>query len=155
MTTNADPQDPLPEASWLWRRVLVFLGELSRVLFVAFTLYAIYSLAIGKDQTRESIEGLYNLAWWVLAFSALDRVLYLVAPTAEQLVRLIQSARMYTAGVQTAEHMKKDAEGNIDIAKTVGQPPAPPLPTEGVAPPAETEAPVEEQLRKRETEILE
>ena len=155
MSTNTDPQDPLPEASWLWRRVLVFLGEVSRVGFVAFTLYAIYSLAIGRQQTRESIEGLYHLAWWVLAFSALDRVLYLVAPTAEQLVRLIQSARMYTAGVQTAEHRKEDADGTVETAKTVGQPPAPPLPTEGIAPAPEEEAPVEEQTRKRETEILE
>lgn len=86
--TDPNPQTllPLAEARWLWRRLYVFAVSL-----------ALWRL-LGSVIDRTAPEALPRVASGLMALLALTLVLYLVAPTAQQLVALLASLRLRLAG---------------------------------------------------------
>ncbi len=82
-----DPNDAsLAEGRWLWRRLFVFLSSL-----------ALWTL-VHRAVERAPVEALPGLVERVLMLIALMTVLYLVAPTAQQLVALSVRFRIGTGG---------------------------------------------------------
>lgn len=73
---------PLAEGRWLWRRIYVFA--------VSFGLWLLLAAAV-RSATPE---GLVPLAQGLIGLQALLLVLYLVAPTAQQLVELLANLRL-------------------------------------------------------------
>ncbi len=82
-----DPNDAsLAEGRWLWRRLFVFLTSL-----------ALWTL-VHRAVERAPVEALPGLVERLLMLIALMTVLYLVAPTAQQLVALSVRFRIGTGG---------------------------------------------------------
>jgi hypothetical protein len=122
---KVDPQNPLPEPSFFWRRVIALAVTGTTLLLTWHNLEALHDL-------RDSA-GLLNLSKWVLSFAALVLTYYFVAPSAAELTALIQSAKIIR-GSQALAAMPVSPEN----------PPAQPLlPTQGSsATPAPLLAPV-------------
>lgn len=83
--SETDPV-PMAEGRWLWRRVYVFA--------VSFGVWLLLERAV----TRTSVDGLPRLAEALMALQALTLVLYLVAPTAQQIVGLLANLRLRLGG---------------------------------------------------------
>lgn len=79
---------PLAEARWLWRRLYVFAAS--------FALWR--SLSEVVDRTEPA--ALPAVASGLMSLLALMLVLYLVAPTAQQLVALMADLRLRLGGVK-------------------------------------------------------
>ena len=158
----SDPQDPLPEANWLWRRVFTFA-----VLIAAFVIAV--GLAIAVNRIVGNIVGridsmdarnvaqitvvalnvilkMFTLMFYVVLANML---LYIVAPSAEQITKMLQTARLLRAGVQIASRAKAETpDGQKEETQaTVGLPPQP------VVPPAVAEP--EATSKGKTTEIME
>lgn len=95
-----DPQDPLPESKWLFRRILMFGFA---TLFVAAIVWT--TILIGKiafNQPDASVEAIKQLTKIVLALGFINgllMVLYLVAPSGEQVAKMLAMAAAMRDGV--------------------------------------------------------
>ncbi len=76
---------PLAEARWLWRRVYVFAAS--------FALWRLLSAVVQRTEPSP----LPAVASGLMSVLALTLVLYLVAPTAQQLVELLANLRLRLA----------------------------------------------------------
>lgn len=78
---------PLPESNFRWRRIFAYAIS---VALLGFTGWIIYSLT---DQRRlaDTAFWILLLLWWVVTY-------YMIAPSAEQIARIIQSARIAMFG---------------------------------------------------------
>jgi hypothetical protein len=146
----SDPQDPLPEANWLWRRVFTFA-----VLIAAFVIAAGLAVAINRIVGNivgriDSMDARNVAQITVVAINAIlkmftlmfyvvlaNMLLYIVAPSAEQITKMLQTARLLRAGVQIASRAKAETpEGQREETQaTIGLPPQP------VVPPAAADTP--------------
>ena len=81
-TLTQGPTTPLAEGRWLWRRIYVFGVSFGHWLLLA---------AAVRSATPE---GLVPLARGLIGLQALLLVLYLVAPTAQQLIELLANLRL-------------------------------------------------------------
>jgi hypothetical protein len=86
--SNPQPPPPLAEAKWLWRRLYVFAAS--------FALWR--SLSAVVDRTEP--DALPAVASGLMSLLALTLVLYLVAPTAQQLVALLADLRLRIGGAK-------------------------------------------------------
>lgn len=77
---------PLAEGRWLWRRLYVFVGSAGLWLLLARTVEAAPPQAV------------LPLARGLMGLLALVLALYLVAPTAQQLVELTANLRLRLEG---------------------------------------------------------
>lgn len=127
-TVRVDVQDPLPETSWLWRRIYVFTFSM---ISVAFILYGLESLHGLRDA-----EAVYRITRYMIAIHAMLILFYMVAPSAEQIVKLIQAARIIRSGVPVSRSavVETPEEGRTEVSSTTGisghprdrdEPPAP------------------------------
>lgn len=82
MTT--DPQDPLPEQSFFYRRVFSYVIAVSLLGLIAFVVWRID----GADQLREIALYLCLLLFVVVTY-------YMVAPSAEHVVKMIQLGKLW------------------------------------------------------------
>lgn len=82
--TEPTPQ-PLAEARWLWRRLYVFVAS--------FALWRLLSAVVQRTEPS----ALPAVASGLMSVLALTLVLYLVAPTAQQLVELLANLRLRLA----------------------------------------------------------
>ena len=73
---------PLAEARWLWRRLYVFLAT-----------FGLWNL-LGDAIARTEPQALPRLAAGLMTLLGLTLVLYLVAPTAQQLIALLAQLRV-------------------------------------------------------------
>lgn len=154
ITALSDPQDPLPEANWLWRRVFTFavLGIAFGILIgLGWATNRIVGNIVGRIDTMDArnvaqitvvalnvILTMFKLMFYVVMFNML---LYIVAPSAEQITKMIQTARLLRGGVQIASRARYDRpDHSEETSATIGLPPQP------VAPPvAEPEATSDEE----------
>ena len=86
---DSHPQPPTPalaEAKWLWRRLYVFAAS--------FALWLSLSEVVDRTEPR----ALPAVASGLMSLLALTLVLYLVAPTAQQLVALLADLRLRLGG---------------------------------------------------------
>lgn len=126
-----DLQDPLPESSWFWRRVFVF-SVTAAVLWMLWG--AITQLAnVALVEPRLGVPALLSLCKWIIAFTGMMVTYYMVAPSAEQLTKMVKTASLLKSGVQVAGYRAETPEGHVEEARTVGVPPAPPIPGAGEA----------------------
>ena len=72
----------LPESGWVWRRAIVWA--------VTFGLWGLLALAISRAPTA----AMEAIAAGLMKLLALVLVLYLVAPSAQQLVELLAALRL-------------------------------------------------------------
>jgi len=83
---STPPDQPLAEARWLWRRLY------------AFTVSAGLWLLLMRTLARMPAERLPRVADGLMGLLALILVLYLVAPTAQQLATLVANMRFRALG---------------------------------------------------------
>lgn len=81
-----DPQDPLPEAKFTYRRIFSYSVSLALLAILAFIVWRMDD----SDALRQLALYLCVLLFFVITY-------YMVAPSAEQIVKLIQSARVLIA----------------------------------------------------------
>ncbi|WGM30407.1 hypothetical protein [Brevundimonas sp. NIBR11] len=88
--TDDNPQTPPPlaEAKWLWRRLYVFAAS--------FALWRTLSAIVDRTQPV----ALPAVASGLMSLLALTLVLYLVAPTAQQLAALLADLRLRLGGLK-------------------------------------------------------
>ncbi len=77
---------PLAEGRWLWRRLYVFAASLA--------LWRLLAAVVDRTDPTQ----LPRVASGLMALLALILVLYLVAPSAQQLVALLANLRLRLAG---------------------------------------------------------
>lgn len=80
--SDARPAIPLAEGRWLWRRLYVFA--------VSLALWRMLASVI----ERAPAEAMARIASGLMGLLALTLVLYLVAPTAQQLIALLATVRL-------------------------------------------------------------
>lgn len=147
----ADPQDPLPEASWLWRRVFTFCAlavSFAVIVGLGYAVNRIVGNVVGRMDSMDArnvaqitiialgvIENMFKMMFYVVMLTI---TYYMVAPSAEQIVKVIQTAGLLKSGVQIASRARfEGADGQKeDTQGTIGLPPQP------VVPPAPESAPV-------------
>lgn len=109
-----DAQDPLPESNWLWRRVLTFTAIIIVFLIMVGLGYAVHRIVgaviekidtISPEAVREItvraldvIEKMFGDMFWSLLVVV---TYYMVAPSAEQIVKMISAVSLLKGGVQT------------------------------------------------------
>ena len=87
MTEPESPRpESLPEARWLWRRLYVF----------AFS-FGVW-LLLARAVMRASTDSLPRLTEGLMLLQALTVVLYLVAPTMQQIAGLVAHLRLRLGG---------------------------------------------------------
>jgi hypothetical protein len=130
-----DVQDPLPEANWLWRRVFTFCVT-AAILWMLWG--GITRLGVAALSTPTlGIAALLTLCKWMISFNILMVTYYMVAPSAEQMTKMIKTASLLRSGVQFAGRSTIETPGTKkEAASTAGLPPAPPIPGPGEAKPA-------------------
>jgi hypothetical protein len=146
----ADPQDPLPESNWVWRRVFVFLFGGLAIGGVALVLLMIWgigeetlkivarlggirdvrALDSALDVVAESIKSLASLGFWLIILVMVDRILYLIAPSAEQAAKMMATVSAWKAGISTTSTARATAPdgSTAEATKTAGPAAAPPAP---------------------------
>lgn len=151
----ADPQDPLPEANWLWRRVFTFVALAAcfvLLMWLGYSIGRIVSNVVGRIDTMDSatvgkitiaalntILTMFRLLFWIVIVVT---TYYMVAPSAEQITKMIQTAGLLKHGIQIASRAKFEGpDGQREETQaTVGQPPQPVVPPES-APTGANQAP--------------
>lgn len=116
--TRVDVQDPLPENNWLWRRTYVFVFSLLSTAAIWFGLEALNGL--------QDAASIFLLTRWMIWVHLTLIVFYMLAPSAEQIVKVIQTARLLKSGVTISRSATvDDAQGRTEVQTTAGTP-APP-----------------------------
>lgn len=80
----SDQQDPLPESSWKHRRWFSFGVTIACLVGVGWIIHKLVEAA-----------HLAGVAYGLIALAALLATYYLIAPSAEHVVKLIQTARIF------------------------------------------------------------
>lgn len=133
---RVDVQDPLPETSWLWRRIYVFTFSMISVAFIMYGLQSLYQM--------QDIESVYRITRYMIAIHAMLILFYMVAPSAEQIVKLIQASRIIQSGVPMSRSAVAETPegGRTAVVTTSGVVAAPeaPIPVPAPSPAAEVDA---------------
>lgn len=111
--TNAvrlDPQDPLPESNWIPRRWFAFLGGAALLI--------LFGYAIKNHEP--------GFAWPLAVVVSLLVICYLIAPSAEQFGKIVQTAAALRAGV--AFHSSTTASAGDASATSTAAAVPPPVP---------------------------
>lgn len=81
-----DPQNPLPEPSFMWRRWLAYLVVIVTLALTWHAAEALHDLGAS--------EHLLTLSKWSIGFASLIATFYYVAPSAAELATIIQSSKI-------------------------------------------------------------
>lgn len=117
---RVDVQDPLPETNWFWRRVYTFALSL---ISVALIWYGFESL-----NAMRNADHVYRLARYMIGVHVMLITYYMLAPSAEQMVKLIQLARLLRSGVPITRSavVEMPQGGRTEVTTTAGAPDNPP-----------------------------
>lgn len=153
----SDAQDPLPESNWLWRRVLTFLAIIVIFAIMAGLGYAVHRIVGGVIQRIDGMTATEVAAITIKALSVIEKMFgwmywallvvvtyYMVAPSAEQIAKMIGAVSLLKGGVKTASHTLIDTDrGVVERSTAAGRPEIPDLPAaqrDSEAPAPETPA---------------
>lgn len=131
-----DLQDPLPESNWLWRRVFVFTVTACVMWMMEGAISRLGASAMLRPEL--GIPALLSLCQWLLSMFGLVVTYYMIAPSAEQIVKMMKTAALLRSGVQVAgTQVIRTTDATTETVQTVGLPPVPPAPPVGAetAPP--------------------
>lgn len=101
-----DPQNPLPEPSFFWRRVIACSVAAFALVMAWWTAGRLYEL---QDAQR-----LYDLTRLVLMGAGLILTYYFVAPSAAELTSMIQTARLQRQAVTAAATAAESVQNRPD-----------------------------------------
>jgi hypothetical protein len=152
-TVLVDPQDPLPESNWLWRRVFVFAvtGILLAMLWIKIDIVG--DVALKGSET--AIAGLIAILKLMVYLVGLSMLLYIAGASMEQITKLIQTGSLFRRGFSTQTVQRAiAADGSIAEAHatsgiTTPMAPPPPIPPLPAPPPPPASQPVEEDVAPR------
>lgn len=126
--SEMDIQDPLPESNWLWRRVFCFAVTAVLLFFMWGAVDRIGKVASALPAA--GIPALVTFSKWTISFAGLVVTYYLLAPSAEQMTKMLKTASLLKSGVQMASRAVH-RPGKTETTTTVGKPPVAPPPPEG------------------------
>lgn len=110
---RADLQDPLPEPNWLWRRSYTFALSLISLGFVWYGAEAMFLM--------KRPEELFAITRYMIGILAFLILCYMVAPSAEQITKLVQASKIIQSGVPMSRTAEAETdEGKTKITATVG-----------------------------------
>jgi hypothetical protein len=115
---SVETHDPLPEANWFWRRVFSFL-------FVSLMIAGMWWIGSMIDELAPhnpnlAIEKLYDAFRYAVLLTFVSVTYYMVAPSAEQVTRMWQTAALFKNGVvSSVTQVAKGADGSTASATTV------------------------------------
>lgn len=158
--TTVDPQDPLPESNWTWRRWFIIGICIFGIIGIAVALTMLFHLgnetlglvrriavlrdAKALDNALNSIDGvviaIYKLGMGCIYLLGFAMLLYLVAPSAEQIAKMFATLSAWKGGISTASFSKatgpdgSTAEAGKSAGPAVAQPTAPAAPAPASAP---------------------
>lgn len=116
---GADLQDPLPESNWFWRRLLFLTAALAHAGAYAFILWKVGQL--GSKVPGEAIAALVQLGLFVTILICVDRVLYTLAPSGEQLIKMMNVVSLLKGGVSLFSRAEaRTAEGTATSTVSAG-----------------------------------
>lgn len=118
-----DAQDPLPESNFFWRRLFSFVFMAVLLAFIWFFVDTIGDVARLRSET--AIAGLVSIVKWLVVLLGMALMFYMLAPSAEQLARIIQTAKSWRSGVPIT--------GTPPLTN-MPSPPAPPAPAAVIPP---------------------
>lgn len=98
MTIIVDPQDPLPEPTWGWRRFYVYVVTVVILVLVWLGVTRLAEAAMMDPSL--GIAALLDAVKWLIASLICVITYYLIAPSAEQIVKMIQAARIKRVTVE-------------------------------------------------------
>lgn len=129
----ADPQDPLPESNWLWRRILAFaiVGVIGWQQVMAGNRIARWG---DSGSPKEAIDALLNMTHWHMGVLGGILLLYMVAPSAEQVAKILATLSAWKSGISTAVMSKVDTTKGTAETKTVTGPAVAPAAAAGDLP---------------------
>lgn len=96
-----DPQNPLPEPSFFWRRWIAILICANALVFAWFAA----AWLVGGEQWNQ----LYGLTKLLIYFAGVVLTYYFIAPSATELTNMIQSAGLMKKSLDVAETAAKAA----------------------------------------------
>lgn len=123
-TAIIDAQDPLPETDWFWRRLFTFIFTLLSIAFIWSGLASLQQLS--------DADSIYKITRYMIGVHVLLVTYYMVAPSAEQIIKIIQSAKLLRAGVPISRTavVQTPTGGRAEVTTKAGTeipvPPAPP-----------------------------
>lgn len=155
-----DMQDPLPESNWFWRRVFTGFALILIFGILVGLGYAVHRIVGGVIERIDGmsaqavaditiralavIEQMFRYMFWALLTVI---TYYMIAPSAEQIAKMISAVSLLKGGVKMATRTKKDEAGtetatvagkpDVPVAPIVPGPTAPLPPTEATSKPTE------------------
>ena len=115
-TARVDVQDPLPETNWFWRRVYTFALSLISIAIVIYGVQVLHELKDGDN--------VYRVTRYMIGVHVLLITYYMLAPSAEQMVKLIQTAKLIGAGIPISRtaSVQTPEGGRTEVTTTAGAP---------------------------------
>lgn len=108
-----DAQDPLPESGFLYRRITVWVVCITILSLLWFNVHALRALQHG--------DGLVEISKWLIVLIGLILTYYLIAPSAEHIVRIFQTVSAWKAGIATSvTTATRSVAGATTSSKTTG-----------------------------------
>lgn len=98
---TVDPQNPLPEPSFFWRRVLTFIVSIALLGIAWHNAIQLHDLGVSRD--------LLTFAKWCIALNGFVLLCYFIGPSAAELVNMIQSAKIIRSSISMAASADKNA----------------------------------------------
>lgn len=115
----ADPQDPLPEGTFLYRRIFSY--------GVAVAIIALLALVVWRIEGDADLRRVATSLCWLLFVTV---TYYMVAPSAEQVVKMMQTAKLFLGGVKVRQEAEAENDAGRAAATTVVEKPAEPEPVD-------------------------
>ena len=113
---RVDVQDPLPESKWFWRRLFVFSVTLVLLALLWDKVDAVSDVARAGSET--AIDGLVAILKSCIVLIGMLILFYLLAPSAEQLTKLIQTARVLKLGGSITNEAKAKSADGAEVTTT-------------------------------------
>lgn len=160
---TADSQDPLPESDWTWRRGLTVAVVVAVLAMSGVSKWMIFHLGnetlglvgrIANARDAKALDGalstveismgsLLKLGMADSFMLGLILILYLVAPSAEQVVKMLATVSAWKGGISTASFARSRSPDGSQaedvqtagpaVAPVAPAPPKPPAPTKSEA----------------------
>jgi hypothetical protein len=97
----ADQQDPLPEGSFFYRRIFTYVVTLLLLAILGWIVWgltdALAEIVKGDADATATVEVLRDIAFYSICFAAWLATTYVIAPSGEQVVKMVQSAKIAVA----------------------------------------------------------
>lgn len=100
MTT--DPQDPLPESNWFWRRVFACVVTAAALALTGLIVWqmtaALLVIVRGDADATATVNALRDIAFYLVGLALALSIAYLIAPSGEQVAKMVQSVKLNLGG---------------------------------------------------------